>query len=66
MCKCNGNTKHTCIRIVHGGLLQSAHVMGDKAENEKKGEESESRGEVFKMKDKENGSTKKRWVLTLL
>ena len=46
MCKCNGNTKHTCIRIVHGGLLQSAHVMGDKAENEKKGEESESRGEV--------------------
>ena len=66
MCKCNGNTKHTCIGIVHGGLLQSAHVMGDKAENEKKGEESESRGEVLKMKDKENGSTKKRWVLTLL
>ena len=46
--------------------MQSAHVMGDKAENEKKGEESESRGEVLKMKDKENGSTKKRWVLTLL
>ena len=47
----------------HGG---SSDIKIPKAENEKKGEESESRGEVLKMKDKENGSTKKRWVLTLL